>query len=80
MNSMLNDCSSLKKLNLSKFNTNNLKYIDYMFCGCVSLEELDLPKFNFDNIKSMYHTFFELPDKLQKKINAQNKGFKKLLE
>ena len=31
---MFNGCSSLKELNLSNFNTNNVTNMEYMFSGC----------------------------------------------
>ena len=31
---MFNGCSSLKELNLSNFNTNNVTDISFMFSGC----------------------------------------------
>ena len=34
MNSMFYGCSSLKELNLSNFNTNNVTNMGYMFSGC----------------------------------------------
>ena len=50
---MFNGCSSLKELNLSSFNTNNVSYMDYMFNGCSSLKELDLSNFNTNNLISI---------------------------
>ena len=34
MSYMFYGCSSLKELNLSNFNTNNVIYMSYMFNGC----------------------------------------------
>ena len=34
MGDMFNECSSLKELNLSNFNTNNVTNMRYMFSGC----------------------------------------------
>ena len=34
MTGMFYGCSSLKELNLSNFNTNNVTYMRYMFSGC----------------------------------------------
>ena len=42
MNCMFNGCSSLKKLNLNNFNTNNVTDMRGMFSGCSSLKELNL--------------------------------------
>ena len=42
MSFMFCDCSSLKKLNIDNFNTNNVIDMSYMFSGCSSLKELNL--------------------------------------
>ena len=42
MESMFYLCSSLKELNLSNFNTNNVTDMNGMFSGCSSLNELNL--------------------------------------
>ena len=42
MNGMFSGCSSLEKLNLNNFNTNNVYNLSYMFYGCSSLKELNL--------------------------------------
>ena len=39
---MFSYCSSLKELNLSNFNTNNVTNMSFMFSGC--LDELKLKK------------------------------------
>ena len=39
MNQIFSGCSSLKELNLSNFNTNNIKYMNSMFKGCSSLKD-----------------------------------------
>ena len=39
-------CSSLKDIELSSFNTENVIKMDYMFNGCISLEVLDITNFN----------------------------------
>ena len=43
---MFSDCSSLTSLNLSNFNTNNVKDMSYMFSKCFSLTYLNLSNFN----------------------------------
>ena len=37
---MFNWCLSLKEINLSNFNTNNVTNINYMFDECSSLKEI----------------------------------------
>ncbi len=53
MKYMFNGCSSLKELNLSNFNTNNVTNMASMFDGCSSLEELNLSNFNTNNVTDM---------------------------
>ncbi len=52
-------CSSLKKINLSNFNTKNVIYMNHMFYGCSSLEELDLRSFNTDKVVNMNDMFYK---------------------
>ena len=47
-------CFSLKKLNLSNFNTNNVTDMSGMFSGCSSLEELKFSNFNTNNVTINY--------------------------
>ena len=51
MSWMFSGCSSLKELNLSNFNTNNVIYMSYMFSKCP--DQLKL------KIKSQYKNFQE---------------------
>ena len=46
MKSMFYNCKSLISLDLSKFNTKNIKSMKSMFYNCKSLISLDLSKFN----------------------------------
>ena len=39
---MFNDCSSLESIDLSSFNTTNVKYMSGMFFGCSTLKSIDL--------------------------------------
>ena len=43
---MFNNCSSLKELNLSSFDTNQVTNMSHMFRNCSSLKELNLSSFN----------------------------------
>ena len=47
---MFSGCSSIEELNLSNFDTSQVKYITYMFCDCSSLKRLDISKFNTNNV------------------------------
>ena len=46
MSYMFSDCSSLTSLDLSFFNTINVKDMNYMFDGCFPLINVDLSNFN----------------------------------
>ena len=50
MSEMFNGCSSLKELNLSNFNTNNVTYMEGMFDRC-SKELKNKIKSDYKNIK-----------------------------
>ena len=54
---MFNGCSSLTKLNLSSFRTNNANEMNYMFTNCPSLRVLNLSNFNTNNLKYLRHIF-----------------------
>ena len=58
MNSMFYNCSSLKELDLSKFNTDKVTDMSYMFNDCVNLLSLDLSNFNTVNVKDMFGMFY----------------------
>ena len=46
-------CSTLKEINVSNFNSNNVTNKNGMFYGCSSLRELNLYNFNINNIEDM---------------------------
>ena len=50
MRSMFYNCNSLKSLDLSNFNTQNVAYMSDMFYNCNSLTSLDLLNFNTQNV------------------------------
>ena len=54
---MFRGCSSLKKLNLFKFNTNNVTDMSFMFRGCLSLKKLNLSDFKTNNVLKIIATF-----------------------
>ena len=51
-------CSSLTSLNLSNFNTTNVKSMNGMFYNCYCLTSLNLSNFNTTNVKSMNGMFY----------------------
>ena len=69
-------CSSLKELNLSNFNTNNVTNMIGMFSGCSSLKELNLSNFNTNNVTDMEGMFYECSEQLKNKIKSEYKNIK----
>lgn len=55
--SMFQECSNLKKLDLSNFNTSNGTTMFDMFYGCSSVTELDITNFNTANCESFSYMF-----------------------
>ena len=51
------DCSSLKEINLSSFNTNQVTNMSYMFYRCYSLKEINLSSFNTNQVIKMSDMF-----------------------
>ena len=51
------NCYSLKNLNLSNFNTQNVTNMIDMFSGCNSLTNLNLSNFNTHNVTNMEFMF-----------------------
>ena len=70
MDYIFNGCSSLKELNLSNFNTNNLISIKEMFFDCTSLKRLNLHYFNTKNIPDTFNIFGNYVS--LKKVEAEN--------
>ena len=54
---MFYNCSSLKELNPSNFNTNKVTDMSWMFENCSSLKELNLSNFNTNNVIEIYDMF-----------------------
>ena len=69
---MFEECSSLKELNLSNFNTNNVSDMSFMFSKCSSLKELNISNFNTNNETDMLEMFYKCSDELKNKIKQQN--------
>jgi len=53
MYDMFRDCQSLKALDLSSFNTENVTEMNNLFMGCLSLESLNISSFNTKNVTDM---------------------------
>ena len=59
-NYMFFNCNKLTSLNLSNFNTNNVKDMSRMFSCCSSLTSLNLSNFNTNNVNNMSCMFDDL--------------------
>lgn len=57
-NTMFNGCSSLTNLDLSGWDTSNVKYMTDMFRECSSLTTLDLSNWNTSNTTDMNNMFY----------------------
>ena len=55
---MFYNCSSLKSIDLSSFNTEKVNNMSNMFAKCSSLISLDLSKFNTNKVKHMNRMFY----------------------
>ena len=66
MGCMFNNCYELEKLTL-KFNTNEVKFMPWLFYGCEKLKELDISSFNFRKNQDVSY-IFEGCDELEKVI------------
>ena len=58
MSYMFYDCKSLIELDVSNFNTSNVKNMTYMFAYCYDLTSLDVSNFNTSNVISMSNMFY----------------------
>ena len=57
MSNMLDGCSKLITLNLSKLNTSNVTNMSYMFNVCSALKSLDLSNWDISKVTNMDHMF-----------------------
>ena len=81
MGSMFQNCTSLKKLDLSSFRTENVTNMANMFYGCRSLSALDLSGFDTRNVTDMYAMFYQLTNLSELDVssfdteNVENMGY-----
>ena len=54
---MFSQCSSLRSLDLSSFNTSKVIDMHLMFFKCTNLESIDLSSFDTENLQRMAHMF-----------------------
>ena len=64
---MFKNCSSLKNINLSNFNTNKVNDISYMFYECSSLININLSNVNTNKVSDISYIFYGC-----KKLNKNN--------
>ena len=64
---MFYNCSALESIDLSLFNTTNVKYMSDMFSGCSSLKSINLSLFNTTNVTNMSWMFYDCSS-LKKKM------------
>ena len=57
MSSMFQECSNLKFLDFTNFDTKNVSNMYFMFNGCSTLTSLDLTNFNTKNVSNMNGMF-----------------------
>ena len=57
MGNMFSSCSSLTSLEVTNFNTANVKNMVYMFSNCSALTSLDVTNFNTANVEKMGYMF-----------------------
>ena len=76
---MFYECSSLQSINLSSFNTTNVKDMSYMFSDCSSLQSIDLSSFNTTNVKDMSVMFWGCSSLEKRNVKIGEYG-KKILD
>ena len=57
MNDLFCDCWSLTSIDLSNFNTNNVKSMYSMFDSCIKITSINLSNFNTNNVENMSYMF-----------------------
>ena len=54
---MFQNCSDLISLDLSNFDTSNVKCMNHMFCNCPYITSLDISSFDTSNVEDMRDMF-----------------------
>ena len=72
-------CSSLQSIDLSSFNTTNVKDMSWMFDGCSSLQSINLSSFNTTNVEDMDCMFNGCSSLKKENVKIGNYG-KKILD
>ena len=71
---MFCECSSLTKLDLSNFNTNNVTDMSWMFYKCSSLTNIDLSNFNTNNVTTMSFMFLNCKNLKKENIRIKDEN------
>ena len=77
---MFGKCSSLTRINLSNFNTQNVTSLISMFIKCKSLKYLDLSNFNTQNVIEMDNMFKECKSLIKQNVITNDKKILELLQ
>ena len=73
-------CWNLNEINLSSFDTSNVKIMNCMFCACHNLKELNLFTFNTLNVEDTNNMFYDCYNLKKIKIKKEFKNhFKKII-
>lgn len=59
MESMFDGCTSLKEVDVSRFNTQEVINMSFMFYGCTGLENLDVSNFDTSKVTTLYAMFYD---------------------
>ena len=71
MSGMFNKCSSLKELNFSAFDTDQVTNMSWMFNKCSLLKELNLSSFNTNQVTYMSYMFSSINKSCKIKCNDE---------
>ena len=76
---MFCNCSSLQSIDLSSFNTTNVKDMKWMFFHCSSLQSINLSSFNTTNVNDMSWMFLGCSSLEKRNVKIGEYG-KKILD
>ena len=73
---MFAGCSSLRSIDLSSFNTTDVKDMSRMFLGCSILQSIDLSSFNTTNVEDMSDMFWGCSSLKKENVRISSYGKK----
>ena len=59
MECLFRRCHKLKYIDLSSFDTKNVKNMSMMFTECYNLKNIDISSFDLKNVENMYYMFYK---------------------